>query len=246
MKRKCISFLFGVTVSTMLIAGLSLPVCAAENLTEQETAAASLKAQGIMTGDQSGNMNLTSGLTRAELAVFLSRITVNPEHLEADKAYYASRCTFTDVPEWARPYVGFCASRYLVAGYGNGLYGPNDAVTPAAACATLLRCIEDAGNDWTYDTACQKAAELGLARPEMLTGATISRGNMAVLIYHTMAAMGYNMEDSGAAITETLTTGGLSRNTDGSINVPSDGSRYVPQTGDTIRCDDGTNYSHHS
>ena len=36
---------------------------------------------------------------------------------------------------------------------------------------------------------------------------------------------------------------GLSRNSDGSINLPSDGSQYVPQVGDVIRCDDGTNYT---
>ena len=34
----------------------------------------------------------------------------------------------------------------------------------------------------------------------------------------------------------------LSTNEDGSINAPQDGSRYVPQAGDVIRCDDGTNY----
>ena len=37
--------------------------------------------------------------------------------------------------------------------------------------------------------------------------------------------------------------GGLSRNADGSINVPQDGSLYTPQAGDVIRCDDGTNYT---
>ena len=35
----------------------------------------------------------------------------------------------------------------------------------------------------------------------------------------------------------------LSKNTDGSINIPQDGSQYVPQAGDVIRCDDGTNYT---
>lgn len=33
-----------------------------------------------------------------------------------------------------------------------------------------------------------------------------------------------------------------SKNTDGSINVPQDGSQYIPQAGDVIRCDDGSNY----
>ena len=35
----------------------------------------------------------------------------------------------------------------------------------------------------------------------------------------------------------------MSRKSDGSINLPSDGSQYVPQVGDVIRCDDGTNYT---
>ena len=34
-----------------------------------------------------------------------------------------------------------------------------------------------------------------------------------------------------------------SKNADGSINIPQDGSRYLPQAGDVIRCDDGTNYT---
>lgn len=32
-------------------------------------------------------------------------------------------------------------------------------------------------------------------------------------------------------------------NPDGSINIPSDGSQYIPVAGDVIRCDDGTNYA---
>ena len=35
----------------------------------------------------------------------------------------------------------------------------------------------------------------------------------------------------------------LSKNVDGSINIPQDGSQYIPQAGDVIRCDDGTNYT---
>ena len=35
----------------------------------------------------------------------------------------------------------------------------------------------------------------------------------------------------------------LSKNVDGSINIPQDGSQYIPQAGDVIRCNDGTNYT---
>lgn len=40
------------------------------------------------------------------------------------------------------------------------------------------------------------------------------------------------------AISQTTHT----QNADGSINVPQDGSQYIPQAGDMIRCDDRTNY----
>ena len=36
---------------------------------------------------------------------------------------------------------------------------------------------------------------------------------------------------------------GRTTNADGSINVPSDGSQYIPKEGDVIRCDDGSNYT---
>ena len=48
----------------------------------------------------------------------------------------------------------------------------------------------------------------------------------------------YEMEVNAPAISQTTP-----RNADGSINVPQDGSQYVPQAGDVIRCDDGTNYT---
>ena len=44
-------------------------------------------------------------------------------------------------------------------------------------------------------------------------------------------------------IAPTAAPRGLTCNPDGSINVPGDGSRYIPQAGDIIRCDDGSNYT---
>ena len=51
--------------------------------------------------------------------------------------------------------------------------------------------------------------------------------------------MPYEMAATVPAISQPT----LSKNTDGSINIPQDGSQYVPQAGDVIRCDDGTNYT---
>lgn len=47
----------------------------------------------------------------------------------------------------------------------------------------------------------------------------------------------------GQSSSQTPDARGLTYNSDGSINVPQDGSKYIPQEGDVVRCDDGTNYT---
>lgn len=234
-------------ILTVLLLSLTGNAFAASFSSEQETAANYLREAGIMVGGTNGDMMLDQGLTRAQMATLLTRIVANPEHIEADSTYYRNQCKFTDVPDWAKVYAGYCAANHLIAGYGNGLYGSNDPVTPAAACTVMLRCLGDVDMEWSYTTACQTAVALGLAPADALAGAKISRGNMAVLIYRTMAKMGYDIEVvpeiAESKEPENTESGSLTRNADGSINVPSDGSRYVPQVGDVIRCDDGTNYT---
>lgn len=221
-------------LSLCLAAALSTGVLAADR-TEEETASAYLSEQGIMVGDQNGSMNLGSSLTRAELAAILTRLNGNLEHIEAEQHYYRSRCVFPDVPEWAKLYVGYCNVHGLMKGYDNGRFGSGDPVTPAAACTVLLRYSEFAGQAWDYSTACQRAVELGLADNSMLQAATISRGDLAVMIFRAQGS-------PETEIPDTPISNGLSKNSDGSINIPSDGSLYVPQVGDVIRCDDGSLY----
>lgn len=240
--KRVITFL----LSAALAVTLTCPSLAAAQSSELDAAVAYLRQTGVMVGDQNGEMHLDRGLNRAEMAVILARMTVNQEHLMADKAFYAGQCTFTDVPEWARVYVGYCATNYIVTGYGGNLYGSYDPVTPAAACTVMLRCLGCPETDWSYRTAAQKAVQMELAPAEALTGSEISRGNMAILVYRTMAQLGWDTGDipESNPTEETVNPGKpLTRNADGSINVPSDGSQYVPQVGDVIRCDDGSNYT---
>jgi len=231
-----------ILILIVLLLSLTSNVFAEGTSTEQQVAADFLREASIMVGDTNGDMMLNQSLTRAQMAVLLTRIIANPDHIEAEHVYYSNRCKFTDVPDWAKVYVGYCSANHLVAGYGNGLYGPNDPVTPAAASTVMLRCLEDVGVDWSYSTACQTIIKLGLAPMEALAGTEITRGNMAVLIRRTMAKMGY---DVGVFETQPHTaaaSGTVNRNDNGSINIPSDCLQYVPHPGDVICCDDGSQY----
>lgn len=184
---------------TALVLSLTVPTLATDVQTEQETAAAWLKENGILTGDQNGNLNLGSGLTRAELAVILTRLSDKTGDMGRNSAYYRTICPFTDVPEWAMPYAGYCAEKKLMAGYGNKLFGPNDLVTPAAACTVVLRYLDCPASQWNYGTACDKASELGLLPAGVAEGASITRGNIAVLLYRAL-----NGVDSGNGAAATL------------------------------------------
>lgn len=217
---------------------LALPVSAnAAERNEEEIAAAYLFEMGIMVGDQSGNMLLDSHLTRAQLATILTRLNGNPEHVQAEQAYYIGQCEFSDVPEWAKLYVGYCYANGLMLGYDTGAFGADDGVTPQAACTVILRYLNPPDVTWDYSTACQTALDLGLTTDTAVNHVEVTRGDLAVMLYR---ALGHTALD----VPEASELGvGLSRNSDGSINLPSDGSQYVPQVGDVIRCDDGTNYT---
>ena len=112
MKQKRLLPLF---LCLCLLFVLPVKVSAADN-SEQETSAAYLREQGIMVGDGNGEMNLDSGLTRAQLATVLTRLHGNPEHVQVDQAFYTGQCKFPDVPEWARLYVGYCNANGLMVG----------------------------------------------------------------------------------------------------------------------------------
>lgn len=187
-QRKLASLLLAGAMTAALLTG---PAQAAESPSPQEIAATRLQAEGLMNGDEHGDLHLDKGLTRAELACLISPIVLNPEHVAWERDYYAKLCTtnFSDVPEWAQVAVGVCASMGVVAGYGDGRFGSDDPVSPQMACTIMLRYLERDG--WTYVTACGKAVELGLAQAETLEGETITRGDMALLLTGSLDYLAY-------------------------------------------------------
>ena len=187
-QRNLASLLLAGAMTAALLTG---PAQAAESPSPQEIAATRLQAEGLMNGDEHGDLHLDKGLTRAELACLISPIVLNPEHVAWERDYYAKLCTtnFSDVPEWAQVAVGVCASMGVVAGYVDGRFGSDDPVSPQMACTIMLRYLERDG--WTYVTACGKAVELGLAQAETLEGETITRGDMALLLTGSLDYLAY-------------------------------------------------------
>lgn len=84
-QRNLASLLLAGAMTAALLTG---PAQAAESPSPQEIAATRLQAEGLMNGDEHGDLHLDKGLTRAELACLISPIVLNPEHVAWERDYY--------------------------------------------------------------------------------------------------------------------------------------------------------------
>ena len=141
-----------------------------------------LQAVGIMTGDQNGNFNPDGSITRNEMAVIMAHL------LNLDYDYYRGTNPFTDVPEWAAPYVAACAAEGVVAGIGNGQYGGSNKVTAAEASLMIMKALgyfqnaEDFGTDWQVATIRQASYIDLFKNINANAESALTRGQVAQLV----------------------------------------------------------------
>ena len=190
------SILFLIAVVTL---SLSLTAFAMDDGNEElEIASDYLSSHGVMVGDGEGNMNFDAPLTRAHLAAILSRIHGGETQVEGNQDFYTAQCKFKDVPTWARQYAGYCVCHGLMLGYGGDLFGAGDPVTPAAACTVILRYLNLPDLAWDYKSACDVACNLGLSSPAIVAKGSVSRGDLAVMLYRALTGT-YQGTSTGAA-----------------------------------------------
>jgi uncharacterized protein YkwD len=176
----------------------------------QDEAVAYLAERGIYQGDENGNLNLDKSLTRAELAVILTRLSFVKEewelwgmakHSDPEHRYNP----FTDVPAWALPYVEYCYVGSLVKGVTPTLFDPAGTVNPKMVCTVMLRWLRYAETDWNYGTSLEKAREIGLTDSANVSGETISRSDTALVIRKGMEQKEHKANGAGTTPTPTQT-----------------------------------------
>ena len=160
-----------------------------------------LQAVGIMTGDQNGNFNPDGSITRNEMAVIMAHL------LNLNYDYYRGTNPFTDVPEWAAPYVAACAAEGVVAGIGNGQYGGNQKVTAAEASLMIMKALgyfqnaEDFGTDWQVATIRQASYINLFDKIDSNAESALTRGQVAQLVLNGLQSdMVYFTGDKGIQI----------------------------------------------
>ncbi|MCL1982409.1 MAG: S-layer homology domain-containing protein, partial [Clostridiales bacterium] len=153
---------------------------------EHKLAIDALTSAGIFVGNADGELNLQKGLTRAELAVLLTRLNDMEGAVRENLEYYASVAPFSDVPAWAEPYVGYCYEEGLMKGYNDNTFGSNDAVNVKMASTVILRQAGYVEADWSYDTSIERLRSAGIMPKFWPTGTTALRNDIAMMIYYNL------------------------------------------------------------
>lgn len=188
MKRKLLSLL---TAAGLCLTLAVMPAGAAFSDVSGDTALAVevLSGLGIVSGCSDGNYHPEDGLTRAQFC----KLAVLAEGHGDQVTGSAYRTLFSDVTaaHWAAPYVNLAYEEGLVAGYGNGTFGPDDPVSVGQAVTVVLRLLgyttEDVGPFWPEDYM-SLGEKLGL-----LDGVStdpdhaLTRGEAALLLYSLLS-----------------------------------------------------------
>lgn len=126
-----------------MVGALSCNVCFAVNESEViET----VKILGIMNGDENGNMNLTSNVTRAE---FVKMVVCASKYKDSipEQSYYSP---FNDVTykHWSAKYVQIAVEAGWISGYGDGTFRPDNNITLEECVSIVLKLLGYTASDY--------------------------------------------------------------------------------------------------
>ncbi|EGJ46026.1 hypothetical protein HMPREF0866_02180 [Ruminococcaceae bacterium D16] len=220
LKRALSLLLSSTMVLGMLVMGSSAASYTDVTSEENVEAIEVLKAVGVMTGDENGNFNPNKQVTRAEMAVVMANLL----DLKVEDFKGAS-LPFTDVPEWAVPYVAACYADGITAGISATEYGSNNSVTTAQAALMMMKALgyfqlaKDFGSDWQVATVKQGSKIDLFDGIEAGASTAMTRNDVAQLTLNTLEST--MVETDGTNTTITLP---------GGITIDSGDTKYVEVT----------------
>ena len=200
LKRALSLGLTATMISGLMVMGSSAASYADVTSKQNEEAIEVLKTVGIMTGDENGKFNPEAKVTRNEMAVVMCNL------LDYTVASYKGTSPFTDVPEWAEPYVAACYTNGITSGYDAKTYGGSDTVTTGQAALMLLKALgyfqysADFGSDWLVETT-KNGSTAGLF-DGVATGAkeALTRNDVAQMVLNALEADLVKAEKNGSDV----------------------------------------------
>lgn len=180
MKKIYKSFLAGTFLSAMLAVSASAYNASFTNCAD------ALNQMGLFQGTESGYA-LDKKPTRAEAATMLVRLL--GKEAEAKEKNYTT--PFTDVPDWAKPYVGWLYENKLTNGTTNTTYGSNSDCTSQMYATFLLRTLgySDTGSnaDFNYKNAIDFAMDKNVLDYANYDEDSFLRDNLVAMSYTALA-----------------------------------------------------------
>ena len=135
MKKKIISILVGAAMTVSVASAINANTT---ETTSQNTADA-LYSLGLLKGNENGDYQLEKSLERDEGITFIVRMLGKEAEATAEDATY--EMPFTDVDEWAVPYVAYAYATGNTVGTGETTFTPNKALTDYEFLTWVLRAV---------------------------------------------------------------------------------------------------------
>lgn len=140
-------FLALVMATLMILSAAVITTGAADSKADYTEAAQHLVALKIMKGDEKGNLMLENGVTRYQAALFFAQTLSGETRAEVWNAEKTST-VFKDVTAYGTA-IDYVQGAGIIAGRGNGVFGPNDAITYQDMLVMAIRALG-------YETADMK------------------------------------------------------------------------------------------
>ena len=202
MKKRLIS----LTAALALALSLAVPgALAADGDTMLET----VRVLGILSGDENGDLALSSPVTRAE---FVKMMTAASTYKDA-VGTGSGASLFTDVKSgyWANGYIQLAVEQGWVTGYVDGSFRPEATITLEEACTALLRLLgfDSSSLSGSFpDAQLSKARSVGLLDDmDVSQGQTLTRQDCVTLFYDLLIAENSAGTVYGTTLGYTVTNG---------------------------------------
>ena len=187
-----------LALSLSVLLALSLLPSAAAADSETAEAAGQLYSLGLFNGtgtnaDGTPDFDLDRAPTRQEAVTMLVRLL--GKESQAEQGAWST--PFSDVADWAAPYVGYAYANGLTAGTSASTYSGDDPVTASQYLTFVLRALGyTSGADFQWDRAWELTDRLGITDGRYTDDVPFTRGGAALVSFHALQAVCKGTEET--------------------------------------------------
>lgn len=155
--------------------------------------------QGVGTNpDGTPDYDLERAPNRFEAVTMLVRLLGKEDEAKAG----TWTTPFTDLADWAKPYVGYAYANKLTNGISDRAFGGTATVTASQYLTFVLRALGyESGKDFQWDKAWELSDKLGFTKGQYNASSSFTRGDVAIVSNNALSA---KLKDGNYTLKETL------------------------------------------